>query len=232
MARKGTKYHIVFSPQNKFSSVRKFDLLESYIKSNSKLYTISTEYGNNDNKHLDIVCELKKEIRCDKMTEKLRDLLDISKENLAEYKHGIKCYVIEEDKWLWYIGYNMKEEKGNYNNLDKKEIKEGRKEYEKNKDLNKKKIVEMKRWTKDKIVMEYINMVSEKRLKHDRKLLRDFIRLHKHKITLSQYSKLLDDKYLEEYICDIWEIEHNTYGEQELSIDLDGKKNTLGLDLS
>lgn len=228
MARKGTKYHIVFSPQNKFSSVRKFDLLESYIKSNSKLYTISTEYGNNDNKHLDIVCELKKEIRCDKMTEKLRDLLDISKENLAEYKHGIKCYVIEEDKWLWYIGYNMKEEKGNYNNLDKKEIKEGRKEYEKNKDLNKKKIVEMKRWTKDKIVMEYINMVSEKRLKHDRKLLRDFIRLHKHKITLSQYSKLLDDKYLDEYICDIWEIEHNTYGEQLLV----GDHNVLGLDLS
>lgn len=229
MAHKSfSEVHIVWSPADKENLNVKGNEMIAWLEDNCIMHIASEEKGESKEiTHWDIIAWLKSPSRSDKINDRLRRMMMMMKGS-DEYRYGMKTYGIEDDDHVrWYIGYNRKE-KGSIMSMmidDNKMIDDGIKFYVEHPNMMDKK--KSCSWSCDDIAKNYVNWLILNKLKHDNDVYKIFRRKNIDKIRLSQYNKLREMKWLEDWLDD-----HGLMGRNDrLMINelLDENVNVLGL---
>lgn len=181
MAKYST-FHIVYSPQDKSIINDKWNLFEKNM-GGFKDWVISEEFGENNNRHLDIVYIRKGEVRTDNESRMWKLFVE------PENKYEFKIYGIDRDI-EWQVGYNRKEG-GVFTCHDnsKWDFDKCVEIYKKNPERYKDEKKESKNWNVNTLGLNYIKFLDECKCFHDRERLKKFMTLNKEKIQPSMIQR-------------------------------------------
>lgn len=203
-------YHLVLRPP--LELLPELDEVEKQIKNYKNIvsYCISGEkgksVGNEKFNHYDLFIGLCKKQREDAIKRSLCDKLEIPKDK----RRNCKCYLIDEDKIAYYLGYCVKESRIRRTNIEDKLINEGLEEY------NRLGTIIEENWKEDKMNVDDVakdyeewlrtNTSRNGRVEHiDIGMCEHYWKIYKntvkHKLPFSVFQKINKDK-LFEYISD------------------------------
>lgn len=181
-------FHIVYSPQDKNDVESKREELISYLDKHYTMWIVSDEVGSSDNRHLDIVgIQLKNPSKAGNESTRLKKVLEI------KGRYELKCYGIDEGQLNWQIGYNVKEggicETSEIFDFDLEECLEIYKNNPQGINGRKVKTYE-KKWTLDTLGEAYLKYLEEKKILHNNKNFKEFMKINKKNWGLSLLHKI------------------------------------------